>query len=500
MDSLDTTYAGLVAHLKRLDQLGSVSGLLGWDEQVNLPSGSADHRAEQNALLAELAHREATAPQVGAWLDALEAQRDALSADQQAVVRDARRDYAHATRLPGEFIARRTKAQSAGYHAWVEARAQDDFEAFRPHLEANLALAREEADFLDAPDPYDFWLDQFDPGLDRKTVERLFGPLQPALRELAERIEKSGHTVSTEALKGFPVDGQEQFLTAVVRSFGFDFQRGRIDRSVHPFCGGHPLDVRMTTRFDPDNPLDSLSSAAHECGHALYEQGLPREHLGTALSSAVGMAVHESQSRLRENQVGRSRAFWQAWEGDYRALFGPQLAEVSSEEFFRMVNRVAVSPIRVDADEVTYNPHIMLRFDLEKRFFDGSLAPADLPAAWNEASARILGYTPRDDREGCLQDVHWAAGLFGYFPSYCIGNLIGAQLWETLRAALPDLDARIAAKDHAPLLAWLREHVHALGRRFQTPEFVEKVTGRPLSHEPLLAYLQDRYGSLYGLS
>jgi carboxypeptidase Taq len=238
----------------------------------------------------------------------------------------------------------------------------------------------------------------------------------------------------------------------------------------------------------------------HECGHALYEQGLDKAHLGTALGNHVGMAVHESQSRLWENQVGRSRAFWRAWEGDYRARFPAQLAEVSSEDLFRMINRVAVTPIRVDADEITYNLHIMLRYALEQRFFSGELAVRDLPEAWNAASSEILGYTPKNNREGCLQDVHWSGGAFGYFPSYCLGNLLAAQLWETLLTALPNLESDIAAKNYAPLLAWLRTHVHQLGRRFLTAEFVEKVTGRPLSHEALVTYLKNRYGPLYGLS
>ena len=500
MAKSDASYANLTAALRRLDTLGSVESLLGWDEQVNLPPKSADLRGEQSALLAELYHREATRPEIGEWLETLKADKARLSEEQWAVVRDADKDYRRLTRLPAEFVARRTKAASAGYHAWVAARGKDDFASFQPHLQANLDLALEEAALMEAPDAYDYWLDRFDPGLDRATVERLFARLLVETKKLVAAIEGSGLQVSTDALKGFPVGEQAAFLDDVVKAFGFNFERGRIDRSIHPFCGGHPLDVRMTTRFDPDNPLDSLSSVMHETGHAMYEQGLREEHLGTALGQAVGMAVHESQSRMWENQVGRSRAFWSAWEGDYRRRFAIQLAEVSSEDFYRMINRVAVSPIRVDADEVTYNLHIMLRFSLEKRLFDGSLAVADLPEAWNATSSEFLGFRPASNREGCLQDVHWSGGAFGYFPSYCIGNLIAAQLWEKIQLDLPELRDQIAAKNHASLLAWLRENVHHLGRRYLTAEFVERVTGKPISHEPLVAYLKNRYGPLYGLS
>lgn len=500
MATIQTAYDQLVTHLKRLDTLGSINGVLGWDEQVNLPPGSADLRAEQAALMAELLHAELSRPEVGDWLDTLQSGAAELSEDQRAVVRDAQRDYLQATRLPKAFVTRKTKAHSAGFHAWVKARQEDDFKSYIPYLETNLAIAREEAALMEAPHAYNYWLDQFDPGLDQATVESLFNPLLEETKTLVAQIEYSGFDISTEALRGFPVAEQADFLNEVVRAFGFDFEHGRIDQSVHPFCGGHPLDVRMTTRFHEDNPLDSLSSVMHESGHAMYEQGLRREHLGTALGSAIGMAVHESQSRMWENQVGRSRAFWRAWEADYRARFATQLANVSSEDFYRMINRVAVTPIRVDADEVTYNLHIMLRFALEKRFFDGSLEVADLPDAWNETSTRVLGYTPKNNREGCLQDVHWSGGAFGYFPSYCVGNLIAAQLWETIHAALPDIEDQIAAKNYAPLLGWLRENVHHRGRRHLTAEFVRVATGRPLSHKPLVAYLKNRYGPLYGLN
>lgn len=497
MATLSETFEKLTQHLKRIDRLSSISELLAWDEQVNLPSGSAGLRAEQASLMAELTHKESSSLALGQWIDRLKAAEAELNPAQQAILRDARRNYREATCLPSAFVRRRSKAHSEGFQAWLRAKEAGDFQAFLPSLKTNIELAREQASLLDASDPYSYWLDQFDPGLNQATVEQVFAPLRADLKVLLNSIQTAPVEAPSFSLKGFPVDRQEAFLREVVTAFGFDFKRGRLDRSVHPFCGGHPLDLRMTTRFDPDNPLDSLSSAAHECGHALYEQGLPKEHLGTALGQAVGMAVHESQSRLWENQVARSRAFWQAWEMDYRAHFPTQLDGLNSEQLYFQINRVAVTPIRVDADEVTYNLHIMLRYELEKQLIGGALDPADLPEAWNALSIEILGYEPKNDAEGCLQDVHWSGGAFGYFPSYCLGNVICAQLWETIQAAIPRLDHQIASKNYGPLRHWLRTQVHSLGRQYLTQDFVRKVTGTALSHEPLMRYLRERYGSLY---
>ena len=483
--------------LRRLDQLGSIGSLLGWDEQVNLPPASGGLRSEQRAVLTEILHREASNPEIGDLICACEEASANLSRGEAAVVRDARRAYDRLTRIPAAFAARKASAQSRSFRAWMDARKADDFRAFQPYLEEQLQLAREEAAFLEAKHPYDYWIDQFDPGMNAATIERLFSALEPELKAIVQKCVSAPNQPDDSIFKGFPVEGQEAFLREVVAAMGFDFSRGRIDTAVHPFCGGHPRDTRMTTRYDADNPLDSLSSAMHETGHALYEQGLLDEWAGTALGEAVGMAVHESQSRLWENQVGRSRPFWKHYEPKYRQTFASQLEGVSSEDLYRAINRVAISPIRVDADEVTYNLHIMLRFELEKRLFDGSLAVADLPEAWNEASTRILGYTPKSNREGCLQDVHWSEGYFGYFPSYCLGNLLAAQLWYRLRDDLPDLDSRMATGDFSTLLAWLREKVHQRGRLDFTLAFAREVTGAELSPEPLVRYLKERYLPLY---
>lgn len=490
-----TAYSNLLQALRRQDRLESVGGILFWDEQVNLPPQSAGFRGEQNALMSEITHREATRPEIGEWLAALE--DEALEADAEVVVREARRDYNRLVLLPSEFVSRRAKARSESFHAWVSARKADDFKAFAPHLARQVELAREEASYQGATHVYDHLIDTFDPGMTSAVIDPLFAELRSGLQPILENILGSGRTVDLSHFRGFPEDRQEAFLREVVTAFGFDFERGRLDRAVHPFCAGHPLDTRMTTRYFPDNPLDSISSAMHETGHALYEQGLPRDHPGTGLAQSVGMAVHESQSRLWENQVGRSREFWRHWEPRYRYYFGSQLEGLSSEDLHFAVNRVAITPIRVDADEVTYNLHIMLRYSMERDLFDGQLSVEDVPEAWNARSKEILQYTPKSDAEGCLQDVHWSEGLFGYFPSYALGNLLGAQLWQRLRLDLSDLDRQIEVGEYGPLLEWLRTHVHALGRRHYTQAFAEKVTGQSLSAQPLLEYLRERYLPLY---
>ncbi len=497
MSDFSKTYQKLTAALRRKHTLGSVAALVDWDEKVNLPPKSGDLRAEQTALLAEIYHEATRKPEIGRWLDQLESASEQLSPEQMAVVRDARREFDRATRLPASLVERKAKAQSTGYHAWAEARAKDDFSHFAPFLKEHIALAQEEASLMEAGNVYDYWVDQFDPGMTQDQIKPLFDALTPELRSLVHLAENAGIADKEAAFRGFPVEGQASFAAEVIRRMGFDFERGRIDISLHPFCSGETRDTRLTTRYDVNDPLESLYSVIHEAGHGMYEQGLPFEHLGTALGSHVGMAIHESQSRLWENQVGRSRAFWEFWESRYRDVFPQQLEGLSLDDIYRVVNRVAVSPIRVSADEVTYNLHIMLRFSLEQKLFNGELAVDDLPDGWNAESERILGLRPSSNAMGCLQDVHWSCGLFGYFPSYSLGNLVAAQWWECLLEAIPDLEAQIAAGEFKSLLGWLRTHIHRKGRLYRTGELVREVSGKELSHEPLVRYLRNRLVPLY---
>lgn len=497
-DPTAVAYTSLVARLKRAHVISTVSGLLSWDEQVNLPTDSADLRADQSAVMAELSHGAASDPELETLLRALEAPAAAreLTADQAVVVRLARRDYDRVTKLPAAFVAEVARHSSAAYHAWAQAKQADDFASYVPYIEKHLALAKQEAAYLGWADrPYDYAIDKHDPGMTAAQVDVLFTELKQGLLPLVRRILAKRRAVAE--LKGFPIDAQRAFLKEVTARLGFDYRRGRIDVSLHPFCSGSGADIRMTTRFQEDAPLDSLFSSIHETGHGLYEQGLPLADQGTPLGQAVGMGVHESQSRLWENQVSRGRAFWAYFEPLFRSTFPAQTAGLSSEDLYLAVNAVEPTLIRVDADEVTYNLHILLRFEIEQRLFRGELAVRDLPAAWNALSQELVGLTPPNQRTGVLQDVHWSGGAFGYFPSYCLGNMIAAQLWSTVRATFPDLEADFARGDFSRLLGWLRSQIHHRGRRLDTLALVKAVTGQPLSPRHLLRYLEERYLPLY---
>jgi carboxypeptidase Taq len=496
--NLDPAYAELDVRLKQIHLLATIGELLGWDEQVNLPQASADQRAAQRSALAAVQHAAASHPRIGELLAQLENVRADLTADQRVVTHWARRDYERATKLPADFVREKAEQGSRGYHAWKEAREKADFALYAPVLQKNLELAQREAAYLNYGDaPYDYMIDRHDPGMTAAATEKLFAELKQELVPLVRRITASPVKARADALRGFPIEEQAEFLREVTERIGFDYKRGRIDKSVHPFCSGTGADIRMTTRFDPENPLDSLFSSIHETGHGLYEQGTCAEQHHTALGQAVGMGVHESQSRLWENQVARSRGFWKFFEPRMRERFSAQLRAVTSDELYLAINAVAPTLIRVDADEVTYNLHIILRFELEKKLFAGTLTVADLPQAWNAASRELLGLEPANDREGVLQDVHWSDGAFGYFPSYCIGNMMAAQLWYHVLTLRPQLEEDFARGDFSWLLTWLHENIHQQGRRYDTLALVQRATGEPLSPKWLIRYLKERYATLY---
>lgn len=495
---VSAAFEQLTSQLRRGQLLGTVSDVLAWDEQVNLPPDSADQRAAQRSVQAEVHHATLCDPRIGEWLRELEQNATQLTPNQQTVVRWARRDYDRETKLPAEFVREKAEQGSRGYHAWAEARAEANFGRYAAVLQRNLELAKQEATYLGFGDrPYDYMIDRHDPGMSAAEIDRLFGELKRELVPFVRQVTSSRVKPTSGLLRGFPVEKQAEFLRGVTERIGFNYRRGRIDISLHPFCSGTGADIRMTTRFDADNPLDSLFSAIHETGHGLYEQGLPLDQHHTALGQSVGMGVHESQSRLWENQVARSRGFWKFFEPKMRAAFPEQLSGIDSEQLYLAINAVEPTLIRVDADEVTYNLHIILRFEVEKKLFSGELAIADLPRAWNASCEELLGLRPSNDREGVLQDVHWSDGAFGYFPSYCIGNMMAAQLWYRALALRPALEDDFARGDFSWLLQWLRENVHAQGKRFETLALVQNVTGEPLTPKYLMRYLKDRYGKLY---
>lgn len=484
--------------LKRIQTLESVSGLLGWDELVNLPPESSDQRQEQSAAIAEICHEASIDPEIGEILSRLEAEVEVIGSDDQITVREARKDYDRSVKLPAEYVQRKARLDSAAYHAWARAKEKSDFAEFSPYLQQQLDCSKEFANYLGWGDhPYDCLIDLHDPGMDSLSISNLFDSLKTDLVPIVQQILNSQTKPDTSIFRGFPIEDQRSFLKEVTSEIGFNYQRGRIDVSLHPFCSGNGADTRMTTRFDEDNPLDSLFSSIHETGHGLYEQGLPLEHLHNALGKAAGMGVHESQSRLWENQVCRGRPFWARFEPKFRAKFETQLNHISSDQLYLAINSVSKNPIRVDSDEVTYNLHIIIRFEIERRLFDGSLSVNDLPEAWNSLYQELLDISPKNDSEGVLQDVHWSGGAFGYFPSYCLGNMLAAQLWYTALDQLPDLEKDITEGRFSPLLSWLRDNVHQHGKRYDLKTLSKKATGEELSPKSLIRYLRDRYIPLY---
>ena len=499
------SYRRLLAHLAEAQTLASVASVLEWDQETAMPPKAVAFRAEEMGLLARLVHERVTNPSVGEWLAECEAD-PALGEDGEAAanVRELRRDYARATRLPASLVAEMSETSSRAMEVWKEARRTSDFALFAPWLDKQIVLHRTEAACYGTPEggePYDALLDTYEPGMRSAALERIFEPLREAIVSLLGRIEQAPRRPDTALQRArFPVPAQQAFSRFVATSLGYDFEAGRLDESAHPFTAGMgPGDTRITTRYTEDRFLDALSSTMHEVGHALYEQGLPKiERWGQPLAEACSLGIHESQSRLWENQVGRSRAFWTWALPEARRHLGGELAERSLEEVVACTNAVEPSLIRVDADEVTYNLHVMLRFDLERALLRGDLEAEGVPEAWNARMRSDLGLTVPDDARGCLQDVHWSSGLIGYFPTYTLGNLYAAQLWDAAAAALSGLSGDLEQGRFGGLLAWLREHLHRHGRRWPARELCRRVTGQELAHGPLVRYLEEKLRPIYG--
>jgi len=506
--TLPAAYDSLLAHSRQRKFLEGTAAILSWDQETMMPPGGVEFRGDQLAQLAALGHRMTVEPQVGEWLDRADqamAGRLPEDAPERVNLREWRRDREKAMKLPESLVEELAKVTSVAQHEWAEARRHSDFARFRPWLEKILELNRRKAECLGwnraGGEPWDALADLYEKGMTATQVEAVFTPLERRLKDLVARIvgapRRPGDRFDRLEL---PEAQQEAFVRFAARAIGFDFERGRLDRSTHPFCGGsHRGDVRITTRFKPSLALDALGSTMHECGHAIYEQGLPAEHLGTPMGEATSLAVHESQSRLWENQVGRSREFWQWMTPRLREFFAAAVDGIDAEEMHGCANRVSPGFIRVEADEATYNLHVMIRFDLERRMLRGDLAVADLPAAWNARYQNLLGVTVPDDRRGCLQDVHWSMGAMGYFPTYTLGNLIAAGLFEAVKRDLPEVPAMFARGEFAPLHEWLHAKVHAHGRRHDAATLHRLVTGREVSADPLLRYLEGKLLPLHGL-
>lgn len=479
---------------REVSLIESAGAVLGWDQETGLPADGAGHRAAQLAWLSARAHELATSED---WRRDLEAAEDLLDgADERtrANVRELRREFDRATRLSVDLVSRASRASSMAKHAWAEARRHSDFEAFAPHLESLLEIAREKAERWGyVNEPYDALLESYERGTSTAEVAGLFEGLRPELREIAGSAVARAAEHRRELPAGpYPVAVQEAFNARVAAAVGFDFTAGRIDTTTHPFCTTlGPRDVRLTTRYDEGDFTSSLFGVLHEAGHGLYEQGLRGEDFGLPSGSAVSLGIHESQSRLWENHVGRSRGFWEVWYPEACEVF-PQLRGFGLEDFMQHLWRAEFSPIRVEADEATYDLHILLRFDLERRLLDGSLAVRDVPGAWNDLFVELFGFSPPDDRHGCLQDIHWSMGGLGYFATYTLGNLNAAQLHEAARRESVVAVAADGA-DYGPLLGWLRREVHGHGGVYDPGDLMERATGARPGPEAYLRHLRSRY-------
>ncbi len=487
--------------LGEIYDLNHAQAVLGWDQQVNMPVKGAEDRGDQLATLARLAHQRATSEELGRLLDDLRGLDAAPDSFEARLVKVARRDYEKHTRVSAAWVSEFARATTVAQSAWEKAKANNEFSVFRPHLEKILELNRQYAAFF-APytHVYDPLLDIYEPGLKTAEVQAIFATLRPQQVKLIQAIREKPEVDDRLLFQAFDEQDQWDFGMEVIQRFGYDFERGRQDRSVHPFTTSFGLDdVRITTRFDPKFLNPALFGTMHECGHALYELGIAHSLRRTPLADGASMAVHESQSRMWENLVGRSKAFWVFFYPRLQRAFPAQFGNVSLDTFYRAINKVAPSLIRVEADEATYNLHIMLRLELEIAMLEGALAVKDLPEAWNQRMRDYLGITPPNDSLGVLQDVHWSGGMMGYFPTYALGNLVSVQIWEKIQQDIPDLEEQMMRGEFAALLGWLREHVHQYGAMFEPQELIQKVTGSKIDPQPYLRYLQGKFGELYGL-
>jgi carboxypeptidase Taq len=497
--------------LRRLkDILGEVAdvnragSVLSWDQETYMPPGGIANRADQLTTLRRIAHVRFTGDEVGELLEAVEGEvaREPFDSDDASLVRVTRRDYDHARKLPADLVGEIARAGAMARPVWQKARQDADFKLFAPFLEKNVELNRRVADALGYKDrPYDALLDRTEPGLTTDQLEGFFADLKRAIVPLVGDVARHADTVDDSVLyRGFDPDLQVRYTVQVVTRLGYDFDRGRQDISTHPFTTSFgPGDVRITTRVSRDFFNECLFGSIHEAGHGMYNQGIGENLDRTPLWAGASPGVHESQSRLWENLVGRSLPFWRYFYPSLKDAFPAQLKGVDEEGFFRAVNRSYPSLIRVEADEVTYNLHILLRFELENEMLEGSLKVRDLPEAWNSRIKSYLGIDVPNDREGVLQDIHWSGVSFATFPAYTLGNLMGAQLMEKVRSDIPGLEGHLERGEFGVLLEWLRTNVYMHGRKFTPNELMERVTGQPINPGPWIAYVRQKFGALYGV-
>lgn len=491
----------LKERLGEVADIDRAASVLSWDQQVNMPPGGNEARGRQLATLSKIAQEKFITDEVGRLIDDLKQELNGADTDGAALVRVAARNYDKARRVPPSFIAEQAIVTSKAFEAWMEARSKSDFSIFQPHLERVVELVHQYISFFPAGEhPYDTLLDNYEPGMKTAEVKAIFDGLRPKQVKLIKAIASSRQVKDDFLFKKFNEKKLNQFGEEVITYFGYDWTRGRQDKAPHPFQTTFSVnDVRITTRYEDDNPLATLFSTMHEAGHAMYEQGIKPAYERTPLAGGTSLAVHESQSRMWENLIGRSLPFWEHFYPSLKKLFPSQFDDVSLKTFYKAINKVEPSLIRVNADEATYNLHIMLRLELEIGMVEGTIAVRDLPEIWNIKMREYLGVTPPDDAKGVLQDIHWSYGAIGYFSTYALGNLVSVQLWEKINKDIRHLDEQIRKGDFSGLLAWLRKNIHEHGQKYQPQTLVERVTGSRISPAPYVRYLTKKYSEIYGL-
>lgn len=489
--------------LGEISDLTGAQAVLGWDQQTYMPPGGAESRGDQLSTLARITHEKFTSPRIGELLDGLSrtASQQDPDSDDARLVRVTSRAYAKQTKVTSDWVAEFAQVTALAQDAWVAARMESNFSKFQPYLEKVVDLRKRYAEFFAPYDHvYDTLLDDFEPGLKTAEVQAIFARLREEQVKLIKAISEKPQVDDSFIMTNYDEDRQWDFGVDVITRFGYDWQRGRQDKAAHPFTTTFGYgDTRITTRFLKNNGMSSLFSTMHECGHALYEQGVSANLRRTILFDGASMAIHESQSRMWENLVGRSREFWTYFYPHLQTAIPEHLANINLDTFYKGINKVEPSLIRVEADEATYNLHIMLRLEIEIALIEGKLAVKDLPAVWNEKMHEYLGITPPNDAKGVLQDIHWSGGMLGYFPTYALGNLVSVQLWEKILEDIPALPSKIRAGEFAELLVWLREKVHKHGAKFDPQEMVQKIAGEKISPEPYLRYLNKKYSDIYNL-
>jgi len=487
--------------LGEVSDIKHASSILGWDEQVNMPPAGSEARGQQLATLDKIAHEKSTSDEVGKLIDELKVEFTDPTSDEGATIRVAARNFDKATRVPASFVAEQAITSSKAFDAWVKARKQSDFSIFRPHLEKMIEMVHKYISFFPPADhPYDVMLDNFEPGMKTSEVKEIFENLRPKQVELINKIKDAKQIKADFLKKKYNERKLFEFSEKIVSKFGYDFSRGRQDKAPHPFETSFSVnDVRITNRYERDSPLATLFSAMHEAGHGMYEQGVNPAYERTPLENGTSLAIHESQSRMWENLVGRSLPFCEHFFPELKKTFPSQFDGVSVKSFHKGINKVEPSLIRVNADEATYNLHIMLRLDIEIAMAEGKLEIAKLPEIWNAKMEDYLGITPTDDAHGVLQDVHWSGGMIGYFSTYALGNIVSAQLWEKINKDIRGLDDQIRKGQFDELLSWLRKNIHNYGHKYDPQDLVERTTGSRIDSAAYVRYLTTKFSDIYSL-